>query len=270
MSSYVVGDIQGCYKGLCALLKKINFNANTDTLWAVGDLVARGDDSLSTLQYLYNLGDAFKPVLGNHDLHLLAIASGIKSAKPSDNLKSLLASPERDNLLNWLRQQPLARLIEPNTLMVHAGLYPRWSFAQCLANTDLVSKVLQSSKYTHLLQDMYSSEPRIWADDLPVSDKHRFTINACTRMRYVGTSCALDFSHKDKPSKVPSALKPWFACANQQLLPEQRVMFGHWAALNGVLTQPQFIGLDTGYVWGGKMTCIRLEDSRLFASSAPR
>ncbi|WP_100643868.1 symmetrical bis(5'-nucleosyl)-tetraphosphatase [Alteromonas facilis] len=265
MAQYVVGDIQGCYKGLVGLLKKIQFDAKKDTLWAVGDLVARGEDSLSTLQLLYELGDSFHTVLGNHDLHLLAVCSGIRQAKRQDNLGALLASSQLPDFIDWLRHKPLATKIDKNTLIVHAGLFPQWSLKQSLALSDCVSERLQSDDFERFLVSMYGNTPEAWSEELSDDKKLRFIVNAMTRMRFLDKRQRLNFSLKDSPSQCPDGFKPWFQFKNPNLKKKQRVIFGHWAALNGLKNNSQFIGLDTGYVWGGKLTAFRLDDAEYFS-----
>lgn len=264
MAHYIVGDIQGCYRGLRKLLKKVQFDASRDHLWAVGDLVARGDDSLSTLEFLYDMGDQFHTVLGNHDLHLIAIANGIRNAKPNDNLGPLMASPALPRLIDWLRQQPLARRIDKHTLLVHAGLYPQWSLKRCEKLSEKVSKRLRSDNHIELLQQMYGNHPTHWSPELSGMDQLRFVINACTRMRFLERDGALNFAAKESPTSAPTSIEPWFNIENSNLKPKQRVIFGHWAALNGLNSHSQYFGLDTGYVWGGALTALRLEDMKFF------
>ena len=265
MANYVIGDIQGCFKGLRKSLKLIQFDPTTDTLWSVGDLIARGEDSLSTLDLLYELGSSFKPVLGNHDLHFLAIANGIRQPKQNDNLESLIKSPALPRYVDWLRHQPLARKIDPQSLLVHAGLYPLWGIDECLDNCYQIAMQLRSDKFIQLLERMYGSKPRKWDTNLSSTDRNRFTVNACTRMRFISSQCELDFEHKEASSPNSSDLKPWFTYKNKRLTKKQRVFFGHWAAINGLLDHKQFFGLDTGYVWGGSLSLLRLEDMKLFS-----
>ena len=265
MANYVVGDIQGCYKGLKKLLKTVKFDAVNDTLWSVGDLIARGEDSLSTLELLYDLGSSFKPVLGNHDLHFMAIANGLRTVKTNDNLEPLLASPALPRYVDWLRQQPLARKIDERSLIVHAGLYPKWGINDCMTQAYDIAIQLRGDGFIELLESMYGSKPRKWQDDLSVIERYRFTINACTRMRFLNAQHELDFQHKESPASTEKSLKPWFACKNKKLAKKERVFFGHWASLNGLLNHKQFFGLDTGFVWGGSLTALRLEDMQIFA-----
>jgi bis(5'-nucleosyl)-tetraphosphatase (symmetrical) len=265
VASYVIGDIQGCFKGLRKSLKAVQFDPSNDTLWSVGDMIARGDDSLSTLDLLCEMGSSFKPVLGNHDLNFLAIACGVRQPKPNDNLQPLLQSSALPRYVDWLRLQPLARKVDKKSLLVHAGLYPRWSINDCLQHADEFTKQLRSDSVVALLESMYGSKPRKWQTDLCAADRHRFTVNACTRMRFISSQGELDFECKEASSPTSTDLKPWFTVKNAQITKKQRVFFGHWAALNGVLDQKHFYGLDTGYVWGGALTMLRVEDMKLFS-----
>ncbi|WP_100656081.1 symmetrical bis(5'-nucleosyl)-tetraphosphatase [Alteromonas flava] len=265
MANYVVGDIQGCYSGLKRLLKSIQFDPSKDTLWSVGDLVARGEDSLSTLQLLFDLKDSFKTVLGNHDLHLLAICYGIRKAKPQDNLDALLNSPQLPDFVQWLRNQPLALRLDKRTLLVHAGLYPQWSLKQSVAYSDEVAQKLKSKKCEAFLKNMYGNTPNQWKNGLSGDDRLRFIVNAMTRMRFLDQQQRLNFSIKDSPASCPTKYRPWFQLNNAMLKKKHRVIFGHWAALNGLSDHAQFIGLDTGYVWGGKLTALRLDDMTYFS-----
>ncbi len=267
MANYVVGDIQGCYLGLVALLKKAKFDPNIDKLWAVGDLIARGPDSLKTLNFLYQMGDSFECVLGNHDLHFLAVHCKLKPAKQSDNLGPLLASKKADKFANWLRTKPLAKKINKHTLICHAGLYPQWSLNQAEALSNEVSIVLSGPKYKKLLANMYGSAPRAWDDSLKDYDRLRFIINAFTRMRFIKSNNELEFETKSSPNLTTKHLKPWFSIENTQLKKKQKILFGHWATLMGKTDSSQCIGLDTGYVWGNKMTLYCIEQEKFISVS---
>ena len=270
-TTYVIGDIQGCYDGLRRALDKVKFDESNDKLIAVGDLVARGEDSLSTLRFLKSLGSNFSSVLGNHDLHLLAVVNGIRRAKKSDKLDTLLNAPDLSDLIDWLRQFPLATKIDENTLMVHAGLYPKWSINECVSYSDEVSDILKSDNYASFLSNMYGNEPDCWSDSLTGERRLRFIVNACTRMRFIQADCTLDFDNKSTPCPASDAergIYPWFAASNPKLADDQRVVFGHWAALSGQTNSTQFVGLDTGYVWGQSMTLLNLNTSSLVSVSA--
>lgn len=271
-NTYVIGDIQGCYDGLRRVLDKVEFDETNDKLFAVGDLVARGEDSLSTLRFLKSLGSQFNSVLGNHDLHLLAVVNDIRKAKKSDKLDPLLNASDLNELVDWLRQFPLAMKLDENSVMVHAGLYPKWSIDECVSLSDEVSNILKSADYATFLSKMYGNTPDNWSDKLEDDERLRFIVNACTRMRFVHTDGTLDFDNKSHPSTVSnsaiSTLRPWFEVDNTKLTASQRVIFGHWAALSGQTNNSQFVGLDTGYVWGQSMTLLNLDTSTLVSVPA--
>ncbi|MEM0911436.1 MAG: symmetrical bis(5'-nucleosyl)-tetraphosphatase [Pseudomonadota bacterium] len=273
MKKFVIGDIQGCYTGLRTLLNKAKFKPDRHKLVAVGDLVARGEDSLNTLLMLMDMGDGFDTVLGNHDLHLIAIAHGIRSPKPNDNLDNLLKHSEFPKIVDWLLTKPLAIRIKPKTLIVHAGLYPQWSFKQAIAFSDRIQQQLQSDNIVRFLDAMYGNEPAVWRPGLTETDENRFIVNAMTRMRYITPSLALEFTTKCHPSAAPHHLLPWFLADNKQLKSSQRIIFGHWASLHGLMCRhhisgTQLIGLDTGYVWGNKMSLFNLQNEDITVISA--
>ncbi|MCW8109420.1 symmetrical bis(5'-nucleosyl)-tetraphosphatase [Alteromonas ponticola] len=265
--SLIVGDIQGCLPGLKKLLSEAGFNPHRDHLYAVGDLIGRGPDSLGTAEYLMSLGDHFHAVLGNHDLNFLAVSQGLKQARKSDKLGPLLNSPKLPAIVNWFRHFPLAHRLDPDTVLVHAGLYPFWSVDDLLNHSDEISEILCSEDWRSLLKNMYGCEPRKWSSALFGVERQRFIVNACTRMRYLNASNQLDFENSGHPSDAPEELTPWFKLNNRSLTTE-RIVFGHWAALNGQTSSTQYIGLDTGYVWGKKMTALRLETAEFIAINA--
>ena len=264
MATYIVGDIQGCFDGLQKLLKKVNFSPINDQLIAVGDLIGRGTQPLETLDYLYSLEDSFDTVLGNHDLNLLAIYAGIRKAKPNDNLDTLLTSPTLKTHINWLRGKPLALMADQNTLVTHAGLYPQWSVKKALNVSHEVSEQLHSKDWKTFLAQMYGNEPSAWKKSLQGSERFRFIVNAMTRMRFIENHDELDFSCKTSPDLAPDNLTPWFNVINKKLKTNQKVIFGHWASLNGNTQLRQFCGLDTGYVWGQSMTIQQLSSGKIF------
>jgi len=266
--NFIIGDIQGCYEGLQRLLDKVSFNPEQDTLHGVGDLVARGEDSLSTLRFLRSLGPRFHSVLGNHDLHLLAVANGIKKPKKDDKLAPLLAAPDLPELVDWLRQFPLATQVGKQHTLVHAGLYPAWSTEKLLMLSEEVSQHLQSACYADLLEIMYGNTPRVWEDTLSGTKRLRFIINACTRMRYLNKTMHLEFETKTHPSQSPASLAPWFTFPNPFIRADETLVFGHWAALAGDTNHPQFVGLDTGYVWGNSLTMLHIETNQLISVDA--
>lgn len=265
MSNYIVGDIQGCYTELTALLKQVNFNEASDTLFVAGDLVARGPDSLSTLRFLKSLGDNAKVVLGNHDLHLLAIHAKIKKNKRQDLLDSLLAAPDVDELINWLAQQPLIQKIpDTNAYVTHAGLSPQWRVKDAIEQAEFVHKKLSGGieKREKWLARMYGELPNSWADVKTKTDRFRFSVNALTRMRYCHEDGSLEFDCKESPNNAPKGIKPWFELTSE--LTDCSWVFGHWAALMGECAHPNVYALDTGCVWGNHMTMLRWEDKKLF------
>lgn len=269
MKHYVIGDIQGCYKGLRKSLKLCGFRPNKDKLWAVGDLVARGPDSLSTLEYLYDLGPHFDTVLGNHDLHLIATAYGISKVKSQDRLGDLIKHKHFDRYIDFLLQKPLAAKPVKNVLISHAGLYPLWSFKKAVKLSAEVEAKLQGQQVEKFLKSMYGNLPNIWTKDLSGSARTRFIVNAFTRMRFVYNDGSLDFATKSHPKNASPNLLPWYMFPNQKLKPSQTLLFGHWASLLGdipnALPNPsRVIPLDTGFVWGNKMRLYCIETEELF------
>ncbi len=267
-NTYIVGDIQGCASGLKALLEHVNFNAKSDRLFAVGDLVARGEDSLETVKLLMSLGDRFHAVLGNHDLHLLAVTQGIRKVKKSDRMENLLNTSDLTAITDWLRQFPLAYQLDSNHVMVHAGLYPLWSTEKLLSLSDEISQALKGKDWVNMLKNMYGNSPTRWKESLKGDDRARFIINACTRMRFLKSDQSLEFDAKGSPMDAPANLIPWYQCPNPNLQKHQKVVFGHWAALNGKTRNEQFIGLDTGYVWGQSLTALHLESGKRISVNA--
>ncbi|GGO64218.1 symmetrical bis(5'-nucleosyl)-tetraphosphatase [Bowmanella pacifica] len=264
MATYVVGDIQACLAPLPPLLEKASFNPDTDQLWAVGDLIGRGPQALETMQFLHNLGSSFNTVLGNHDLHFLAVYAGIKRDKPSDGFQALLTSPDIDVYVDWLRSRPLAVLLDEGTFLSHAGLYPGWQFSDALYWAGQVSEALTSDKWQDLLASMYGSEPKAWHDCTSHQEKLIFTINCLTRMRFVSASGQLDLQTKSGLLSPPTDKHPWFSHPSLMLLPEQKILFGHWAALEGHTGNAQCLALDTGYIWGGTLSLYKLESATFY------
>lgn len=268
MTDYVIGDIQGCLGGIDKLLTHIGFNPHQDKLIAVGDLVARGENSLGVLELCYSLGDSFTSVLGNHDLHLLTTQAGLKEVKPSDKLTALLQSNKIQQYIDWLRQFPLAYQYDENTLISHAGLYPSWSFEQAVDYSDEIQQLLQQPDFAKQINNLYGNQPYSWHSQLTGKTRLRFIINAFTRMRYVTEHGALDFNAKMQPSSAPDSIKPWFKQHNPHLSDRQRILFGHWASLQGQTHDQRFIALDTGYVWGNTLTCFNLTNNNRISISA--
>lgn len=263
MAIYFVGDIQGCYDELRALLAQVSFSPEKDQLWLAGDLVARGPDSLKTLRFIKSLGDSAKVVLGNHDLHLLAIHAGIKKAKPSDFLDELLTADDINELMDWLAKQPLIqKLPNENVYMSHAGLPPHWSPEQAMEQAQLASNKLASELRKDWLEVMYGEDPKQWGLAESAVEKFRFTINSLTRMRFCQLDHALDFDCKLSLEQAPSNLKPWFELVKQS--ENYDWIFGHWATLMGHCKAENIHALDTGCVWGGYLTLLRWSDKKMF------
>lgn len=269
MANYFIGDIQGCFDELQALLATINFAPQQDTLWFCGDLVARGPKSLETLRFVRSLGDAAHTVLGNHDLHLLAIHAGIKAAKPSDNLDALLAAPDCSQLIEWLRQQPLLlELPDDQLVLSHAGISPQWDLQTARASAGAVEEQLRGPDYRKMISQMYHNEPSLWHNGLPEMESYRYTINSLTRMRYCQLDGSLDLNDKCPPDQQTNdQLRPWFELPGP-CLAQHRLIFGHWASLMGQTTHKNAIALDTGCLWGNYLTAWRLEDNQRFNQSA--
>lgn len=268
MSTYVVGDLQGCLSPLKDLLAQVSFNPKHDVLWCTGDLINRGPESLEALRFVYHLGDACLAVLGNHDLHLLAVAHGFASCKKGDTLDDILAANDRDELLEWLRHRPLLHHQQGYTL-VHAGIAPMWSLEQAQSYANEVESVLQSDKFECFLANMYGNEPNLWQDDLQGYERLRLITNYFTRMRFCHQNGALDFACKKGLEQNNPNLIPWFNIANRPMQ-NQTIIFGHWAALQANSGNDNAIALDSGCIWGNCMTLLRLEDGKRFASDCSK
>ncbi len=258
MPRYAIGDIQGCCDELRALLVQCRFSADRDELWLVGDLVNRGPQSLETLRFVRSLGGAATVVLGNHDLHLLALAFGSRrKSRDGDTLDAVLAAPDRDQLLEWLAGRPLAVYDEPRgDFLVHAGLVPAWTPRAAAKLAREVEAVLRADART-LFDSMYGDQPDRWSDDLRGMDRLRFVINAFTRMRYCDASGVIDMKVKDAPGAQPEGLYPWFDVPGRRSA-DVRVICGHWSTL-GMKRRPDLLAVDTGCVWGGALTAVNLD-----------
>ena len=263
MTTYAVGDIQGCLKPLKCLLAEVDFNPSRDVLWSVGDMVNRGPDSLDTLRYLNSLDNACIAVLGNHDLHLLASAHDSRRLRKSDTLKSLLKAADRKKLLESLRQRPLAHHDDKlGYVMSHAGIPPIWSVKQTLALASEVEAVLRSDKrLPGFLDEMYGNEPARWKDSLKGMARLRAITNYLTRMRFCKPDGTLDLKSKEGLETTPKGYAPWFRYPRQDA--KTQVVFGHWAALEGRTGTQGVHALDTGCVWGGRMTLMNLDSQEL-------
>jgi bis(5'-nucleosyl)-tetraphosphatase (symmetrical) len=267
MSLYCIGDLQGCAQPFERLLQKIDFSASRDTLILLGDLVNRGPDSLAVLRRIRALEGAALSLLGNHDLHLLAVAQGIRPAGRKDTLNAVLHAPDRDELLDWLRQRPLA-ISHSGWLMVHAGVLPQWSAAQTMALAGEVEQALRVPDFRHFLADMYGDEPRRWTDSLRGADRLRVIVNALTRLRFCTAEGQMEFTAKSGLDSAPPGFLPWFDVP-QRATRGQPILFGHWSALvgeakPGALPDPaiwhrsQALPMDTGCVWGNCLSATRL------------
>ena len=259
MALYLIGDVQGCDAALGRLLDEISFSPSRDTLYLLGDLVNRGPDSLAVLRRLVGYGEAARCLLGNHDLHLLAIAHGVRPPHRSDTLDEVLGAPDRAALLDWLRRQRLAmceRLEGEDVLMVHAGVLPAWSAAQTMALAAEVEAVLRGPDLPDFLQRMYGNEPSGWRDDLHGIERLRVIVNALTRLRFCSAEGEMEFATKEGADAAPTGYMPWFDVPGRQTA-ELTVAFGHWSTL-GWLAHPRLLALDTGCVWGGRLSAVRL------------
>jgi bis(5'-nucleosyl)-tetraphosphatase (symmetrical) len=256
---FVIGDIQGCCDALDRLLGHIGFSPSRDHLHVVGDLVNRGPQSLQTLRRLRALEGAATCLLGNHDLHLLAVAHGVRKAHRSDTLDDILDAPDRDAWIDWLRRRPLAARDE-GWLMVHAGVVPQWDAAQVLALAAEVQALLQGPDLPGFLQVMYGNEPARWRDTLAGPDRWRFVINVLTRIRFCAADGTLEFKTKDGADGAPAGFMPWFSVPGRRTAGTP-VAFGHWSTL-GLIDRPDLLAIDTGCVWGGALTAVRIDGGR--------
>ncbi|MBL0710716.1 MAG: symmetrical bis(5'-nucleosyl)-tetraphosphatase [Colwellia sp.] len=282
MAIYLVGDIQGCYQELKALLAQVAFDKKKDQLYVAGDLVARGPDSLATLRFIKSLKKSARVVLGNHDLHLLAIYAGIKKVKTQDKLSKLLAADDVHELMEWLAKQPLLQQIgTDNAYMSHAGMPPQWNLKEAITLAESAHKKLKSTNREYWLQSMYGEQPNDWQQANTVEEKFRYTINALTRMRYCDENKHLEFEQKLAPSalllelekvdkvenkNLSPALLPWYELST--VINTTTWVFGHWAALMGQCSHNNIYALDTGCVWGNHLTLLRWHDKKIFTEPA--
>lgn len=261
MSHFAIGDVQGCYGALQRLLEQLRFDPARDRLWFAGDLVNRGPDSLRTLRFVRALGDRAICVLGNHDLHLLARARGGRGGR-RDTLDALLAAEDRDELLDWLRHRPLLHEWQGWALL-HAGLPPQWDLPQARRAARQVEALLRGPEHPQLLSRMYGDQPAQWSTRLRGIARARFVINAYTRLRYCDAQGRFDAHAKGAPGSQPPGLLPWFAVPGRRSL-DTEIVFGHWSTLGQVhWPEHRVWGLDTGAVWGGKLTALCLETRAL-------
>ncbi len=265
MATYAVGDLQGCLAPLKVLLDKAKFDPNKDTLWLTGDLVNRGPQSLECLRFVRSMGSSAITVLGNHDLHLLAIAYGKQKTKRKDTLQPVLDAPDRDELLSWLVRQPLIHFDKAgNRLLVHAGLPHTWTLKKALRRAREVELALaDQTRRVAFFETMYGDLPAKWSADLMGNKRLRVITNYLTRMRFISKSGELELAAKCTPSDAPSGYKPWFQFERQDSI---RIVFGHWAALMGKTSNTRFEALDTGCIWGGCLTLKNLDTDRVYTT----
>ena len=264
MTTYAVGDLQGCLKPLQCLLERVKFDPEVDRLWLVGDLINRGPDSLGTLRFLYAMRDSVTCVLGNHDLHLLAVAHNVERLKKNDTLQEILDAPDRDELLDWLRQQKIMHYdAERNMAMVHAGIAPQWTLEKALKRAAEVEEVLRDpNRLPVFLDGMYGNQPDCWDGDLKGIKRLRVITNYFTRMRFCKADGTLDLVSKEGLDTAPSGFAPWFSHPNRKTR-DVKIIFGHWAALEGNCTEPNVFALDTGCVWGAAMTLMNIDSGEM-------
>jgi bis(5'-nucleosyl)-tetraphosphatase (symmetrical) len=264
MAHYAIGDVQGCNDDLLRLLEAISFDAARDQLWLVGDLVNRGPQSLEVLRQVRDFGSSAHVVLGNHDLHLLASAAGTRSAARHDTFDDVLAAPDRAVLLQWLRQQRMAyrqTVHGTDYLMVHAGIAPQWSFADALARASEVELALAGDRWAEFMAHLYGNEPDRWDEALSGWDRLRAIVNVLTRLRFCRPDGTMDLVTKEGAGSAPEGYAPWFRWRDSDAL-QACILFGHWSML-GLVANDQVVGLDSGCVWGGSLTAIRLEDRQV-------
>jgi bis(5'-nucleosyl)-tetraphosphatase (symmetrical) len=267
MSTYVIGDIQGCFKPFMTLLDAVKFRPHEDELWLVGDVVNRGPDSLSVLRFLCNLPKPPLVVLGNHDLHLLAVHSGQRPLSQQDTLQAVLEAPDSALLCDWLRACPLLHVDKDRGyVLVHAGLPPQWTVAQAQQYAAEVEAVLASDSRTDFFAEMYAQTHACWSEELTGYARLRFIVNALTRIRFCTLGGELDFVATGPVGSQGEDLYPWFAIPDRASESE-KILFGHWAALRGKVDLPNLFALDTGCVWGHSLTAMRLEDHAFFSVS---
>ena len=255
MAIYAIGDIQGCFDDLLRLLDKINFDQSNDQIWFTGDLVNRGPKSLETLRFVKDLGSAAVTVLGNHDLHLLAASCNHRGVHKKDSLDAILTASDREKLLYWLRQRPLLHYNE-DFCLIHAGLPPQWDFKKSVKMALKVEKVLQGNDYKDFLKQMYGNKPNLWSDDLKGIELLRFIVNCFTRMRYCEKNGRLDFEYNGPVGSQPKHLLPWFSLPGRNNK-STTIIFGHWSTL-GFYQGNNCYAIDTGCLWGGQLTALRL------------
>lgn len=261
MATYAIGDVQGCFDELRALLERIGFNPLHDRLWFVGDLVNRGPKSLEVLRFVKELGERAVAVLGNHDLHLVTQHEGFERKRADDTFTDVLGAPDAQELVDWLRARPMMH-VEGGWAMVHAGLLPQWSVSVALKLAGEVESALRANSYRDFLAHMYGSRPERWGDSLAGWDRLRVIVNAMTRMRFCTADGIMEFSSDGVDA--PPGYRPWY----EERRDREGLVFGHWSA-RGLVLDGSVAGLDTGCVWGGSLTALRLEDRWLAQVPSP-
>jgi len=259
MALYLIGDVQGCDEALGRLLDTLDFSPSRDRLVLLGDLINRGPDSLAVLRRVRALGDSARSLLGNHDLHLLGVAQGVRKPGRRDTLAPILDAPDREPLLDWLRHRAMAlheRIGGRDLLMVHAGVLPAWTVEDTMARARELEAVLRGPNLGNFLQEMYGNEPAAWSDDLAGSARLRVIVNTLTRLRFCSAHGVMEFEAKDSAAEAPAGYMPWFDVPGRRTA-EAVVAFGHWSTL-GWLSRPDLLSTDTGCVWGGCLTAVRI------------
>ncbi|WP_304305476.1 symmetrical bis(5'-nucleosyl)-tetraphosphatase [Pseudacidovorax intermedius] len=259
MALYLIGDVQGCDVALGRLLDTLDFSPSRDRLVLLGDLINRGPDSLAVLRRVRALGDSARSLLGNHDLHLLGVAHGVRKPGRRDTIAPILDAPDREPLLDWLRHRGMAlheRIGGRDLLMVHAGVLPAWTVEDTMARARELEAVLRGPNLGNFLQEMYGNEPAAWSDDLAGSARLRVIVNTLTRLRFCSAHGVMEFEAKDSAAEAPAGYMPWFDVPGRRTA-EAVVAFGHWSTL-GWLSRPDLLSTDTGCVWGGCLTAVRI------------
>ena len=272
MANYAIGDIQGCFDELMNLLHKIKFKTDRDQLWICGDLINRGPKSLESLEFLYSIRENCFITLGNHDLHFLAVAEKVIEISDSDTFQEILENRNLDIYLNWIKELPFYHIgkIKNNGktrsyVMTHAGIPPHWTIEDLKKYSQKLYETLQGPEALNLLKNMYGNEPNHPSKCVTEMERLRLNINYLTRMRFCSKDGSLDLKHKGKATDAPSGMRPWFEWNLMILQDSIHLLFGHWAALEGVTGKKNITALDTGCVWGKKLSALRLEDNRIFS-----
>ncbi len=262
--TWAIGDLQGCLDSLLELRSRL---PNDARLWLTGDIVNRGPRSLDSLRWAVAQGDRLVTVLGNHDLHLLAVAAGLRKAHRTDTLAGILAAPDRDALIDWVRTRPLAHF-DQGWLMVHAGVLPQWSLERTLELAEEVRSVLAGPQWIAFLREMYGNQPARWSDSLRGHERLRVIVNALTRLRFCTLDGEMEFTTKEGAGGAPAGHFPWFEVPGR-CTADTPIVFGHWSTL-GLVNRPDLLAIDTGCVWGGKLSAARLSDRKLIQCECPR